>query len=146
MLKLMRPLFFSLTAAIALAVLIPVESFAQADPLKNKVVIQIADQDVQKWNQALGSARNIQNTLGRDTVDLEIIVHNQGITMLKGDSVVANRVADTLASGIKVVACEGTMKFVNLSRADMLPNIGYVPSGNIELIRKQQQGYAYIRP
>lgn len=32
------------------------------------------------------------------------------------------------------------------TRADMLPNIGYVKAGVVELMEKQQQGWAYIRP
>ena len=32
------------------------------------------------------------------------------------------------------------------SLADMLKGIGYVPAGVIELMQRQQQGYAYIRP
>ena len=66
--------------------------------------------------------------------------------MLKGDSPVAKGVAEALKTGAKVVACENTMKGQKLGYADMLPNIGYAPSGVVELMRKQQQGYAYIRP
>jgi len=33
-----------------------------------------------------------------------------------------------------------------LTRADMLANISDVPAGVVELMRKQQQGWAYIRP
>ena len=38
------------------------------------------------------------------------------------------------------------MKAQKLSTPDMLPNIGYVSAGVVELMKKQQQGYAYIRP
>ena len=38
------------------------------------------------------------------------------------------------------------MKGPGLTYADMLPNIGYVPAGVVELMQKQQQGFAYIRP
>jgi intracellular sulfur oxidation DsrE/DsrF family protein len=33
-----------------------------------------------------------------------------------------------------------------LAPADMVEKIGYVRSGVAELVRKQQQGYAYIKP
>jgi intracellular sulfur oxidation DsrE/DsrF family protein len=33
-----------------------------------------------------------------------------------------------------------------LTEADMLPNTSYVPSGVVELVKKQREGYAYIRP
>ena len=38
------------------------------------------------------------------------------------------------------------MKAQKLAYDDMLPAIGYVPAGVVELMQKQQEGYAYIRP
>jgi len=38
------------------------------------------------------------------------------------------------------------MRNQKLGVPDMLPNIGYVSAGVVELMKKQQQGYAYIRP
>ena len=39
-----------------------------------------------------------------------------------------------------------TMTAQKITKSDMLPNISYVPAGVVELMQKQQQGYAYIRP
>ena len=33
-----------------------------------------------------------------------------------------------------------------LTKADMLNGIGYVRAGVVELMQKQKEGYAYIRP
>jgi len=66
--------------------------------------------------------------------------------MLKMDSVVANRIDESKKSGIAIVACQNTMKAMKLTDADMLVNTSYVPSGVVEIIKKQQHGYAYIRP
>jgi len=112
-----------------------------------KAVIQVSDNDVQKWNLALNNARNVQDDLGGpEATDLEIVVYGPGIGMLKSDSPVAKRVADALKAGVKVVACENTMKTQKLSYPDMLPDIGYVTAGVVELMKRQKQGYAYIRP
>ena len=46
---------------------------------------------------------------------------------------------------MKINACQNTMHGLKLTPADMLPEIGYVPSGVVEVMRKQQQGWAYIR-
>jgi len=135
-----------MSAAAALAMLLPMTARAQTPAAKNKVVFQVSDGDPQKWNLALNNARNVQDDLGSDDVDLEIVVYGPGIGMLKGDSPVAKRIADALKGGVKVVACENTMKAQKLVYADMLPAIGYVPAGVVELMKKQQQGYAYIRP
>jgi intracellular sulfur oxidation DsrE/DsrF family protein len=135
-----------MSAAAALAPFVPTAALAQRPAAKNKLVFQVSDADPQKWNLTLSNARNVQDDLGSDTVDLEIVVYGPGIGMLKGDSPVAGRIADALKSGVKVVACESTMKAQKLVHADMLPAIGYVPAGVVELMKKQQQGYAYIRP
>ena len=38
------------------------------------------------------------------------------------------------------------MRGQKLTRDDMLPKVDYVAAGVVELMRKQQQGWAYIRP
>ena len=45
-----------------------------------------------------------------------------------------------------LVACENTMKGQKLTQPDMLKGIGYVPAGVVEIMQKQQQGWAYLRP
>ena len=113
---------------------------------RNKVVIQVSDADPAKWNLALNNARNLQADLGAPNVDVEIVAYGPGIGMLKLDSPVGGRVDEATAAGVKVVACENTMKGQKLSRAEMLNGIGYVPAGVVELMSRQQQGWAYLRP
>jgi intracellular sulfur oxidation DsrE/DsrF family protein len=119
---------------------------ADQDVRANKLVIQVSDNDPGKWALALNNAQNVIHDLGADTVSLEIVVYGPGIGMLKKESPVAARIAGALKGGMRVVACENTMRAQHLTQADMLPEIGYVPAGVVELMKKQQQGYAYIRP
>ncbi len=138
-----------LSGAVAgLAALLPAARAQATDAgaKKNKLVLQVSDNDPAKWGLALNNAHNVQVDLGEDTVEMEIVVYGPGIAMLKGGSPVAQRVSAALKSGVKVVACENTMKAQKLTYDDMLPDIGYVPAGVVELMQKQQQGYAYIRP
>ena len=95
---------------------------------------------------ALNNARNIQNDLGRDKVEIEIVAYGPGIGMLKRDSVVGSRIEEASMSGVKVVACENTMTGQKLTKAEMLPGIDYVRAGVVEIMRRQQQGWAYVRP
>lgn len=145
----------ALTLCLGLAV--PVSAHAAADAAqqkaaagkmgqKEKLVVQVSDNDPKKWNLALNNMKNVQDALGKDKVDIELVVYGPGIDMLKLESSAGNRVGDALANGIKVVACENTMDAQKLTKADMLNGISYVPAGVIELMQKQQQGYAYIRP
>jgi uncharacterized protein len=112
----------------------------------DRVVFQVSDADPKTWNQTLNNMRNAQRALGKDNVDMELVVYGYGISMLKMESAVGNRVDEAVANGVKIVACEETMRAQKLTKDDMLKSVGYVPAGVIELIKKQQQGYAYIRP
>jgi intracellular sulfur oxidation DsrE/DsrF family protein len=106
----------------------------------------VSDGDAAKWNLALNNAKNLQTDLGATSVDIEIVAYGPGIGMLKSDSAVGTRVDEALASGVKVVACENTMRGQKLTKADMLERVGYVSAGVVEIMQRQQQGWAYIRP
>jgi intracellular sulfur oxidation DsrE/DsrF family protein len=138
----------SLAAFVMTAWVIAASSvvIAQGSAQRNKVVIQVSDLDPAKWNLALNNARNLQSDLGAGNVDVEIVAYGPGIGMLKMDSPVGGRIDEASAAGVKVVACEITMKGQKLTRTDMLNGIGYVPAGVVELMSKHQQGWAYIRP
>lgn len=117
-----------------------------AAPAKAKVVIQVSDGDAAKWNLALNNAKNVQQELGADKVDIEIVAYGPGIGMLKADATTSNRVLEATQSGVQVVACENTMTVQKITKAEMNPAVGYVRTGVVELMNRQRQGYAYIRP
>ncbi|HEY8906804.1 MAG TPA: DsrE family protein [Rhodoferax sp.] len=112
----------------------------------SKVVIQVSDGDAVKWNLALNNAKNVQHDLGADKVNIEIVAFGPGIDMLTADSTVADRVSAAVKSGIQVAACENSMAAKKLTKTDMNPSIGYVPSGVVEIMRREQQGWSYLRP
>jgi intracellular sulfur oxidation DsrE/DsrF family protein len=137
----------SLAAACCTAALLVLGVFTPAAYAADRqVVLQVSDNDEGKWNLALNNAKNLQTALGKDKIDIEIVVYGPGIGMLKAESTAGNRIADAAASGVKVVACENTMKAQKLTKDDMLPTIGFVPAGIIEIMERQKQGWAYIRP
>lgn len=113
---------------------------------KAKMVIQVSDINPATWNLAINNAKNVQKDLGKDNVELEIVAYGPGIGMLKADAEMANAVSEAVNSGVKVVACENTMRGQKLSKSDMNPKVGFVPSGVVEILQRQQSGYAYIRP
>jgi len=125
------------------ALALPATSLA-AD--KSKLVIQVSENDPATWNLALNNAKNIQKDVGKDNVELEIVVFGPGINMLKAESEVATRVNEAVDSGVQVTACQNTMRNQKLNKEDMNAKVGYVPSGVVEIMQRQQQGYGYLRP
>ena len=147
-----RRLLIQAGAAASLAVIAPFLVAASAQSARavgqkrNKVVIQVSDDDAVKWNLALNNARNLQDDVGVANVDIEIVAYGPGIGMLKLESPSGARVTDALKAGVKVIACENTMRGQKLTKDDMLGGISYVPAGVTEIMKKQIEGWAYLRP
>ena len=144
--ELSRRSLATLFATTAAAVAVPAAAQTQSKPAKNRVVFQVSDADPGKWNLTLNNVRNLQVDLPDDAPEIEVVAYGPGIGMLKGDSAVSKRIAESLKTGVKIVACENTMRGQKLVYADMLPDIGYVPAGVVEIMKKQQEGFAYLRP
>ncbi|MDO8277891.1 MAG: DsrE family protein [Burkholderiaceae bacterium] len=113
---------------------------------RHKLVIQVSDNDPAKWNLALNNARNVQDDLGAANVDMEIVAYGPGIGMLKMEAPVAARVSEAAKAGVKIIACENTMRAQKLTKDDMHASISYVTAGVTEIMKKQGEGWAYVRP
>ena len=146
----------SAALAVCLALAVPTYSYAASHAKampgasemnkKQKVIFQVSESDPKTWNLALNNAANVQEDLGKDNVEIELVAYGPGIGMLRIESTVGNRIKDAVAAGVNVVACENTMRKTKLTKDDMLGGIRYVKAGVVELMQKQQQGYSYIRP
>ena len=137
--------------ALAAMALVPVApAAAQAaggqPSARQKVIFHVADADPAKLTVAFNNVFNVRKDLGPANVDIEVVAVNAGIGMLKLDSTESSRIAEAIKGGVKVVACENSMRGQKVSREDLLPGIGYVPAGVVELMQRQREGYAYIRP
>jgi intracellular sulfur oxidation DsrE/DsrF family protein len=144
-----RRLFVQAGAATAVATFLIA---ASAQPTlatgtkRQGIVIQVSDNDPGKWNLALNNAKNLQDDVGAANVDIEIVAYGPGIGMLKLESPTGARIADAAKAGVKVTACENTMRGQKLTKDDMLAGISYVPAGVTEIMKKQHEGWAYLRP
>jgi intracellular sulfur oxidation DsrE/DsrF family protein len=141
-----RRLVLQAGAAAALATLLLSVHAQSTGARRQGMVIQVSDNDPAKWNLALNNAKNLQDDVGAANVEIEIVAYGPGISMLKLESPTGSRIADAAKAGIKVTACENTMRGQKLSKDDMLAGISYVPAGVTEIMKKQHEGWAYLRP
>ena len=151
----MKPRHFTTLGLLAMLILTPAAIRAapagavaatgnSAAATKNRIVFQVTDEDSRKWNTILANVNNVQEELGQ--VEIAVVAIGPGLGMLKADALTANRVQDAMAAGVRFVACGNTMKAQHLTKDDMIDGIDYAKAGYVEVMRLQQQGYAYIRP
>ena len=131
---------------LLIAVLLSLLALPVLAQQKQRVVIQVSDNDPAKWGLALNNARNVQQDLGKDNVQIEIVAYGPGLGMLKAESKVADRLAGALDNNIGLVACENTMTNTKVRRSEMYDGIAYVKAGVTHIMKRQQEGWAYIRP
>lgn len=113
---------------------------------RQKLVLQMSEADPAKWNMALNNAKNVQDELGASNVDIEIVAFGPGINMIKLDSVANSRVSEAIKSGISVVACENTLRTLKVNRSEIIAGVSFVPAGVVQIMRRQAEGWSYVRP
>jgi uncharacterized protein len=138
------------TLLVTLSALFLVAACAQpvmvSSAKRQKLLIQMSDADPAKWNMALNNAKNVQDELGAANVDIELVAFGPGIHMLKLDSAANTRVAEAMKAGIAMVACENTLRNLKISKSDIIAGASYVPAGVVQIMRRQGEGWTYLRP
>jgi intracellular sulfur oxidation DsrE/DsrF family protein len=120
--------------------------WASGKTTMSHAVLQVSDNDPQKWNLALNNAQNMQEALGKDNIQIEIVAYGPGLNMLKANSKVAPRLNAALDANVELAACATTMKKMKVTKADLVGGAVVVPGGVIEIMKRQSEGWAYIRP
>ncbi len=136
----------TMSVLLALFILAPTVSSA-AD---RKMVIQVNSSDPMTQRMALNSAKNLKKMIGKDKVDVEVVVYGPGIGMLSKSGDSAHKVKSMIEHGIRVSVCGGALtvyaKRNGGKELDVIDGITRVPTGAIRILELQEQGYAYLRP
>jgi intracellular sulfur oxidation DsrE/DsrF family protein len=130
--------------ALAMTSTSPADDKTEAGPMKVVVHVNFPESGTQG-----AGLKNITNILkdAPDTV-VEVVCHGAGIGLVeKARTDHAEAVEALIKKGVKFVACENTMRQKSIKKEELLPGVGTVPSGAVEVVRKQQKdGYAYFKP
>jgi intracellular sulfur oxidation DsrE/DsrF family protein len=131
---------------------------------KQKVVYHVNGDDPKQQTGALRNIQNHINAVGKENLDLRVVMHGNGVSMVllpealdkvKGFKA-ANASPQMQATidglknqGIQFKVCANTLKGRQVDMTDhlyMVEEADIVPSGVAELGILQSQGYAYIKP
>ncbi len=112
-----------------------------------------------------GALRNIQNhinAVGADKLELKVVLHGNGLSLLlepdaaaatklargNADDAMQARIAGLKQQGVKFNICANTLKGKQVKLEDLYDaaQADVVPSGVAELGKLQGEGYAYIKP
>ena len=147
----MRALIASLIAALLAVAYGPVAS-AETGYGKQKVVYHVNYDDPKKQKGALKNIQNHINAVGAENMDLRVVMHGNGLTLLmraNEDQNFESGVANLKSQGIGFKVCANTLKGRKISYEDDLYDVDQediVPSGVAEIAHLQAEGYSYVKP
>ncbi len=145
-------MFKSTLGAVALAVTIAQPVFAEG--VNHRIAFHVDQNDPAVMNMTLNNVKNVTAYFESqgDTVEIEVVAYGPGLHMLRADtSPVADRISvmSLEIEGLTFAACGNTArKMSNAAGHDieLLDEAEMVPSGVVQLVLLQEQGWAYIRP
>lgn len=110
-----------------------------------KAVVHVNFTDSERQKHGL---KNVANILKEEKgAEIEVVCHGGGIGLVvKDKSEHTDEVARLFKEGVRFAACENTLRDRSIPKENLLPGVTTVPSGAVEVIRKQQDGYGYFRP
>lgn len=125
---------------------------AVAEYTEQKVVYHVNHDDEQRQIGALRNIQNHINAVGADRMDIKVVMHGNGLTLLSHalDNEDMKASIDTLKMlDVEFQICSNTVAGRNIDTATDLYDASeadIIPSGVAHLSHLQQQGYTYVRP
>jgi len=129
---------------------------------KQKVVYHINTYGAKGQTAALRNIQNHINAVGAENLDLKVVMHGDGLSLLlspdavegtkmkegNADQEMEARISGLKQQGVKFEVCANTLKGRKVAMEDLYDatDEDVVPSGVAELARLQSMGYTYIKP
>jgi uncharacterized protein len=114
------------------------------DLKKHKIVIQFSDSDSLSQASVTGQVKNIRTAW--PNAEVELVCHGPGLDLLiTSKSKASKAVEDWSTQGVTFAACNNTMRRRNIKKEELLPSVQIVHSAMIELVLKQEKGWAYAK-
>ncbi len=117
--------------------------------MEYKVIFHI--DELNKWNLVLKNTSNLLEAIGNNKYYIEVVANAEAVKAYNSSSKetdlnFVNFFKELNNKGIKFVACNNALKAFNIKQEDLIDFVYIVSAGVLELVEKQMEGYAYIKP
>jgi uncharacterized protein len=136
----MKKLLF---AALAVLMFLPLQTLAQGK--LHHVVIALTSQDEGDWQMTIGNIHHLLESFNPDPSEIEVVAYGPGLNSLRKTSSVSADIQSLEKLSVRFVACENSMQHMHVTMSDLIPGVTSVPSGIGEVVRKEEQGWVYIK-
>lgn len=114
---------------------------------KYRVVFHLDEPSKDRADQVFRNIENLLADLGENNVEVELVANGGGVkALVKGPDSHAEQIERLAAKGVRFAACAYSLRQLEIARDTLLESVEVVSSGVGELVKKQVEGWAYIRP
>jgi len=115
---------------------------------QHRVVMHVNSGEEKVHRGILNNVRHLYQALGREHLRLELVAHGEGLVLYAKNKTTLGRELTQLQAdyGIMYTACSNTMKAMQLTRDDLIGEVGDTLPAMVRLMERQEQGWAYIKP
>lgn len=103
-----------------------------------KVIFHV--NEISNINSAYANINNILKD--RDDIRISLLLNGSAASLSTSNS----NLSDLITKKVEVSVCQNSLNANKITADDLIKGIKIVPSGVLELIYKQNEGYAYIKP
>ncbi len=107
--------------------------------------------EVDRWDVSLGNIANLFDDAGEGNVDAIVLANGHAVAAY-ADAAKVEKIKDFSGKGVKFLACRNSLRkmcsggVVCINEENLPPFVTVVPAGITEIIKKQREGYAYVKP
>jgi len=127
-----------------LAIHLSAQEVPAVDKKAHKIVIQLTSNDTSVHKAVVRQIANILEAAPNSKI--EVVCHSNGIAfLLAAQTKQAAKIAELSSKGVAFKACQNTMRERKIKPEELVSQSGYVPSGVMEVVKKQEKHWAYLR-
>lgn len=104
------------------------------------------DKDAAALDMALTNITNYFDALPDEQYTVVLLVNGPAIQCLVRDDPHAARLEELAARGLAILVCQNAMRHFEITPDRLPPACRIVPAGVVEIVKRQRQGFAYIKP
>ena len=117
---------------------------SDVDMAEHRIVFQLTSADTNVHKMLVRQLGNVLAAAPNSKI--EVVCHGPGIAMLTTkQTIVHPKVSELKGKGIDFVVCENTLKEKKVTKEEIIPEAAFVKAGIIEIVKKQEEGWSYIR-
>jgi len=110
------------------------------------VVVHVDEASVNRQHLALGNVANLLDDVGPAGAEVEIVFNGPAISALTVESALVEDLSALRTRGVGLLACHNSMAAAGFSSGDLMIGVSVIPAGISHLVRRQHDGWAYVRP